>query len=78
MNPNLRFLLAALVVLCIALAMGCSTLTNQVMDRAGAQMVNEAIDYCAGPDYRRKALNLLINGRLSQHHIRIDITCPQD
>lgn len=78
MTPNVRFFIAALLILCVALAMGCATVANKALDGVGVRMADELINYCSSPDYRRKALNLLINGRLAQNNIRIDITCPQD
>lgn len=74
----MRFFLAALLIMCVALAMGCAFTANKALDQVGVRLANELISYCSSPDYRRKALNLMINGRLAQNNIRINITCPQD
>lgn len=56
---------------------GCM-LGDPVLDRAGEVIVDEAVQYCGQPEYRRKALGTLVNGRLAESDIQVIVCCPGD
>lgn len=72
MNRTIRNLSVALL---LGAATGCAIL-DRGLDTVGDALADEAAEYCGQPVYRRDALRSLVNGRLEQSGIRMEIICP--
>ncbi len=72
---GLAVLLLALVVLALA---GCSTV-DRALDESGEAMVDQVVEYCGQPVYRRDAWRVLVNGRLAAAgDYRVTVRCPDE
>lgn len=79
MKTGWGWLIATAVLIIVVTALGgCATYLNAAMDKAGEPMERLAIDYCQAKDYRKKALGVLINGRLADIGIKVMVVCPGD
>lgn len=69
---------SVLIIIALLFIAGCAMTVNKALDAARKPLVNELIEYCKAPEYRREALSLLINGSLRDLGISINITCASD